>query len=78
MAFVAILITNKVTPWATSYSACVVYAKKLFTSVPVKVVDIYRHLFEEIRYYTCICVVVLFFGGREGGMEGSKQINSTM
>ena len=38
------IFTNKVTLWAASYSACVVYTKTiilLFTSVPVKVVDIY-------------------------------------
>ena len=39
------IVTNKVTLWAASYSACVVL-KQLFTSVSVKVVDIYLHFGE--------------------------------
>ena len=43
MAFVYI-VTNKVILWAASYSACVHWyvLKQLFTSVSVKVVDVYR------------------------------------
>ena len=29
MAFVAVIVTNKVALWATSYSACVVYTKTI-------------------------------------------------
>ena len=39
--FCRYIFTNKVTLWAASYSACVVILKQLFTSVSVKVVDIY-------------------------------------
>ena len=46
MAFVGILSQNKVALWAASYSACVVYTKTIFTSVSVKVVDIYLHFGE--------------------------------
>ena len=53
MAFVDnYILTNKVTNWAASYSACVVYILIitiiLFTSVSMKVVDIYLHFGEQL------------------------------
>ena len=29
MAFIGVTVTNKVAPWAASYSACVVYTKTI-------------------------------------------------
>ena len=40
------IVTNNVTLWAASYSACVVYTKTIVTSMSVKVVDIYLHFVE--------------------------------
>ena len=56
MAFV----TNKVTLWAASYSACVYILKQLFTSVSVKVVNILPPLRWIIVHYCKIPVHNLF------------------
>ena len=47
MAFDGIL-SQLVTLWSASYSACWYILKQLFTSVSVKVVDIYLHFGEEL------------------------------